>query len=459
MDRPSGSRLITAALAVVVGLVLADSSVVVLALPEIYRQLDVSVSAVAWVLIAFNLVLACAAVPFAFVARRTGAARSASLGLVVFAAGSVGCAASGAIAPLIASRCVQALGGAAAVTSVLELMPPALGSERRAATLWATAGALGAALGPAAGGALTQLVSWESIFWVQVPVALVLLATLLPSVRRERGAAEVLAEPVPAGRPHLAANLALCLVSAALAAALFLIVLLLIEGWRHSPIAAAIAVSAMPAAALASRPLARTVADGRARAIAGAVLVAGGLAGLGLLPRASIVATLPSQLLVGVGLGLVLSALTEAALEGRAPQAIHGGWTLTARHAGVVLGLLVLTPVFTSDLVHERSAAEQAGTAALLDSPLPPLDKIDLAGRLHDVLATQHGKVPVIGAAFRPLPSDPIERRRTLSLEATMQDQLDRAATHAFSASFLIASGFALAALAGLALARARIEL
>ncbi len=65
----------------------------------------------------------------------------------------------------------------------------------------------------------------------------------------------------------------------------------------------------------------------------------------------------------------------------------------------------------------------------------------------------------MIGAAFRPLPSDPIERRRTLSLEATMRDQLDRAATHAFSASFLIASGFALAALAGLALARARIEL
>src|SRR5256885_11752907 len=109
----------------------------------------------------------------------------------------------------------------------------------------------------------------------------------------------------------------------------------LIEGWRHSPIVAALAISVMPAAALAARPLARSVADARARAGAGAILLAGGLAGLGLLPRALIVATFPSQVLVGVGLALVLSALTETALEGRSPQAIHGGWTIAARHAGV----------------------------------------------------------------------------------------------------------------------------
>ena len=53
------------------------------------------------------------------------------------------------------------------------------------------------------------------------------------------------------------------------------------------------------------------------------IVVGGGLAGLGLLPRALIVATFPSQILVGAGLALVLSALTETALEGRSPQAIH----------------------------------------------------------------------------------------------------------------------------------------
>ena len=139
----------------------------------------------------------------------------------------------------------------------------------------------------------------------------------------------------------------------------------------------------------------------------------------------------------------MLSALTETALEGRAPQAIHGGWTIAARHAGVVAGLLLLTPIFTADLVTERNAAEQAGTAALLDArPARHRTKIELAQRLGDQLTAERGKVPVIAPAFEPLPSDPAERANAVQLEADLQDELDRAATHAFSNSFLIAAGF-----------------
>ncbi|HEY7150048.1 MAG TPA: MFS transporter [Solirubrobacterales bacterium] len=448
-------RRLGGALAVAVGLVLADSSVVVLALPEIYRDFNVSVNAVIWVLVAFNLALAAAAVPAALAARRLGAARVTSAGLAAFALGGLLCGVSPSLAPLIGARCLQAVGGAAAVTGSLELLPYAIGSERRAAGVWATAGAIGAAIGPAAGGLLTELVSWQSIFLVQVPIAVAVAVPVLSVARRESSGVSRRGELRATGRPHLAPNLALGLVSAALAAALFLIVLLLIEGWRESPIVAALAVSVMPLAALCARPLARAVDDSRARAAAGAILVAGGLAGLGLLPRALIVATFPSQVLVGVGLTLVLSALTEAALEGRAPQAIHGGWTIAARHAGVVAGLLVLTPIFTADLVHERNAAEQSGTAALLDAGLPALTKIDLAQRLGDQL-TERGKVPAIGPAFDPLPSDPAERAAALRLKADLQDDLDRAATHAFSNSFLIAAAFGLAALAPIALARRR---
>ena len=412
-------------------------------------------NAVIWVLVAFNLVLAAAAVPGAHAARRFGAARVTSVGLGAFALGGLLCGVSPSLAPLIAARCLQAVGGAAAVTGSLELLPYAVGSERRAAGVWATAGAIGAALGPAVGGLLTELVSWQSVFLVQVPASIAVAVPVLAVARRESSGASRRSELRETGRPRLAPNLALGLVSAALAAALFLIVLLLIEGWRQSPVVAALAVSVMPLAALAARPLARAVADARARAAAGAILVAGGLAGLGLLPRALIVVTFPSQVLVGVGLTLVLSALTEAALEGRAPQAIHGGWTIAARHAGVVAGLLVLTPIFTADLVTERNAAEQSGTAALLDADLPVLTKIDLAQRLAGQLSEQ-GKVPAIGPAFEPLPSDPAERSSALRLKSTLQDDLDRAATHAFSNSFLIAAAFALAALLPIALGRRR---
>ena len=122
---------------------------------------------------------------------------------------------------------MQGVGGAAAVCAALELLPEIAGGERRAVRIWAAAGVAGAALGPAIGGLLTQLISWQSIFVAQVPLA------LIPAVVVFRRGAPVVARR--AGLPHIAANLALGLLSAGLAAVLFLLVLLLVEGWRMPP--------------------------------------------------------------------------------------------------------------------------------------------------------------------------------------------------------------------------------
>ena len=446
------------ALALAVGLVLADSSIVVLALPQIYRELDTSVAGVTWVLVSFNLVMAVAAVPAAHLARRVGPGRAAAVGLAVFAGAGIACAASEQLSTLIAARCVQALGGAAAVTAALELLPATVGSERRATEVWVAAGATGAALGPALGGLLTELVSWQSIFLVQVPVALAAGVPILGVARHEAATGVLSAELRRTGRPHLLANLALAMVSAAIAGALFLLVLLLIEGWQLQPIGAALVVSAMPLAALAGARIGRWVPDARARAAAGAILVSGGLAALALLPHAEVALTIPPQILVGIGLALVLSALTETALAGRAPQAIHGGWTISARHAGVVVGLLALTPIFTHDIAAQRHDAIEAGTAVILDSRVPALLKIDLARRIEDRLEGERGKVPTIGPAFDPLPDDPAERAEALRLRDELQEQLNRGATHAFSPSFGLAALIGLLALIPIGLAR-RIEL
>jgi MFS family permease len=443
-----------AALALAVGLVLADSSVVVLALPEIYRELDTSVAGVTWVLVSFNLVMALAAVPAALLARRVGPGRAAAVGLAIFAGAGLACGLAEELSTLILARCVQALGGAAAVTAALELLPATVGSERRAAAVWAAAGATGAALGPAIGGLLTELVSWQSIFLLQVPVALVAAVPILAVARHEAATGVIEPELRRTGRPHLWANLALAMVSAAIAAALFLLVLLLIEGWRLSPIGAAVVVSAMPLAAILGSRLTERGADARSRAAAGAILVSGGLAGLAFLPKATVALTLPPQILVGVGLSLVLSALTETALGGRAPQAIHGGWTISARHAGVVVGLLALTPIFTADIAQQRHDAINAGTAVILDSPVNPLLKLDLAEKVSQRLGAERGKVPTIGPAFESLPSDPAQRAEVEELRDELQDQLDRGATHAFSTSFLLAALLGLIALAPIGLAR-----
>jgi predicted MFS family arabinose efflux permease len=344
-----------AAICLAVGLVLADSSVAVLALPAIYRELDVALGDLHWVLTAFNIALAVAAVPVASLVRR-GAGTTFVAGLVLFGLASLGCALAPGFGALVGLRAVQAIGGAAVVVAALALLPPLLASQRRAVAVWVAAGTVGAALGPAAGGVLTETISWRAVFAVQAPLAL----AALPFVLGLRGTA---AGSAPRSRVLIGPNVALALVSAGLAAALFLVVLLLIEGWGLSPVEAAAVVTALPLAALATARFAGRVPDTRARSAAGATLVTGGLAALGLLPCAAWGWTIAPQLLVGAGLALAFSGLTEAALVGRRPQAIHGAVTVAARHGGIVLGLLLLTPLLVTDLDRQSVAAEEAGAA------------------------------------------------------------------------------------------------
>jgi MFS family permease len=436
-----------ALLALGVGLALADSSIVTLALPEILGELDVAITTVAWVLTSFNLVLAVVAVPAAYVARRRPAA-SYAVGVVVFAGASLACGLAPSFEVLVAARCVQAVGAALLVAAALDLLAQVQGSDERALRTWVAAGVVGAALGPAAGGVLTQLLGWESIFLVQVPIALVLLLAV-----RGLAAAPV---PRPAGRPSLAANTALLLVAGGLVAALFLVVLLLVDGWGMSPAAAGVVVTVMPLTAIAVGRL-RPASLGAVRGAAcGVILLAGGLAALALMPRAGWGWTLPPQLLVGAGLGLTLRALTELALRDRPDQVVHGGWTIAARHAGVVLGLLLLAPVLTSALDENREEAIRAGAAVVLDSEIPPLDKLRVAQDVLDEVdrSSELGELPDVARALEGRPDEPEWR----ALLEGLQEQLDRAVTSAFSGPFLLAAGLSLLALVPLAFLRRRVS-
>jgi MFS family permease len=431
-----------AVLGLSVGIVLADSSVVTIALPEILAQYHVELETLAWVLTAFNLALALAALPAAFVARRRPAPVF-GVGIVVFAAASLACAFSPSFGGLVAGRAVQGVAGAAVVCAALDLLRQVTGANASAARVWILAGIAGAALGPAAGGILTQLLGWESIFFVQAPFVLLALFAL-------RGARAVpAAERVE--RPHLGANAALLLISGALVGALFLLVILLINGWRLEPLAAGLVVTIMPLAAIAATRFGSSIAPLWARAASGVLLIAGGLAALGWLPHAGAGWTVAPQLALGAGLGFALSALTERALAGRSAQAVHGAWTIAARHAGVVLGLLLLTPIFTTDLDRSEDNALAAGTAAVLDSRIPPLDKLAVA---RDILvavdeAKDEARIPdvqdVVGERDDPAYVD---------LASALQDQLDRAVTNSFSRAFLAAALLGLVALAPIVLGR-----
>jgi len=434
--------------AATVGLVLADSSIVTLALPEILRQFDASVFGVSWVLTTFNIVLAAAVLPAARTARRLDARAVWAAGICVFAAASLWCALSESIGVLIAGRCVQALGGAFVVSAAIELTAGTRGSHRAAAGVWGAAGVVGLAVGPAAGGLLTELLSWEAIFVLQVPVVLALPAAFAPASRA--------VEAGPAGRLELAPEAALGLLSAGLTGALFLLVLLLIEGWRNTPLEAAAVVSVMPAATVGGALIVRRFGHARTVVASGAVLVGGGLAALGLLPDAAVGWTVPPQLLIGAGLALALPGLTQRALSARDPKGERAAATVAARHAGIVVGLLVLTPIFTAELDSQHEAARLSGTALLLDAPLSPGTKVDLAGEIADQIEQADGRLPELAPAFRRVEPEPGARRDLARLAQDLEEEVDKAATHAFSNAFLAAAALALAALAPILLGRQR---
>ena len=159
---PFGQAAIWAAVA----LAFADSSIVVLALPDLLRQLDTSISGVSLVITIYNAAVVVATPLVVWLVRRAGARACLHAGLILFAAGSAGCALSGSLELLVALRVVQALGGAFLLASAL----PTLGVRR-----WSVAAAVGAALGPAIGGLLTEALDWRAIFAFQAPVALAAL--------------------------------------------------------------------------------------------------------------------------------------------------------------------------------------------------------------------------------------------------------------------------------------------
>jgi MFS family permease len=428
-----------------VGLVLADSSITVLALPSIHRDFQIEIGDLAWVLTSFNLALAIASIPAGWVVRRAGAARAGIAGLVIFAAACGGCAFASGFGQLLAWRCLQAVGGAVAVMAALNLLT-GLASHERAIALWTAAGSAGAALGPAIGGALTETLSWEAVFAAQIPLALIpvpFLRTVIPA-----------AQQLTSTGVRWGPVVGLTFTSAGLAAALFLVVLLLVEGWHLSPIAAAAAVTVLPVAAIVVVPTMRRVDQPSARAVAGVLLVGGGLAALGLMPHAGWVWTVPPQILVGAGLSLALASLTHGALVGN-PSELHSGMTIAARHAGVVLGLVLLSPVLVADLQNGNDVAEQAGTALLLEADISAETKTQLAEAIFDRIERRPGRAPDLRPVFRSVDSAAVDRSEVRALEEGVADMLERVASASFSRSFLIAAALSIVALVPTALFKA----
>lgn len=154
-----------------------DNLVVTTALPVIRTSLDATLGELEWMVNAYTLTFAVLLLTGAALGDRFGRRRLFVIGLVVFTAGSALAALAPTTTTLILARAVQGLGGAILTPLSLTILSAAVPPERRAVALgaWGGIAGLAIAIGPLIGGAITEGVAWQWIFWVNVPIGLLVL--------------------------------------------------------------------------------------------------------------------------------------------------------------------------------------------------------------------------------------------------------------------------------------------
>ena len=201
------SRLVAVLVITAVALAFADASVVALALPDLYDEFDTTIVGVSWVLTTYALVVAVVAVPVTLLHRRLPPLGLVLTGIVVFAAASIVAGAAGDLTVLLVARALQGLGATLLLAGSLPVLGAVMGTEDRARRWWALA-TVGAVLGPALGGVLTQLLDWRAIFYVQAPiVAAALLVGVEPAARALRGEGRLHGRPGIGRRQQVLANI------------------------------------------------------------------------------------------------------------------------------------------------------------------------------------------------------------------------------------------------------------
>jgi hypothetical protein len=420
-------------IALAASLVFADATIVTLALPDLLVDLDTTVYGVAAVLAVYTAALGGTAL---FAQRMLRVARyewtgTGALGL--FSLASIVCALSERLGVLLAARAAQGIAGGIVLTVAGASLAP------RAARAWVLVGVLSAAAGPVVGGALTQAFSWRAIFVAQAPVPLV--AAVLWRTWSNA--------PPPSGartRPALRPILALGLLSGALAALLFGVVLLLVVGWAMRPLSAALAVTLVPVSAFAG-VLVRGHAE--TRVVAGCGLIGGGIGALAFLPSNAVGWLVVPECVAGFGMGLALAPLLEHVLPERAHSS--RATNLAVRHLGITLALVALAPVIAHDLDAATDRAKLRTVAVVLDAPIAPGEKLRIAPLLVASVRSDHPLTAVRSDARTARRTvSPADRPRFDAMFDRVETVFVSAASDAFHRAFLISA--ALAFLAALVL-------
>ena len=164
-------------LVVVIGAFMSflDSSIVNVALPNMMAVLGVSTEDIQWVLTSYMLTCGIVIPASAFLCRRFGHRRIYIISLIIFTAGSALCGLSWNLNAMIAARIIQALGGGLIIPVSMAIVYYLVPREKMGIAMgfWGLAAVLGPSVGPTLGGYLVDAISWEWIFYVNVPIGLI----------------------------------------------------------------------------------------------------------------------------------------------------------------------------------------------------------------------------------------------------------------------------------------------
>lgn len=170
-------------------MLLVDTTVVLVALPDIAEDTDSTYADLQWVVDAYALALAALLLGLGALADIVGRKRVYVVGLVVFTLASLLCGVAPGTGTLVAARVVQGVGGAAMLATAIAMIGAVYqGRDRGVAFgIWGAVAGASAALGPVIGGLLTEHVGWRAIFLINLPVGVVALVLTLRWVRESHG--------------------------------------------------------------------------------------------------------------------------------------------------------------------------------------------------------------------------------------------------------------------------------
>jgi EmrB/QacA subfamily drug resistance transporter len=189
MNHKSGLMWAFALTSTAAFMVTLDNLVVTTAIPVIRRDLHASIGGLEWTVNAYTLTFAVLLLTGAALGDRFGRRRLLAIGLGIFTVASAAAALAPTIGALDAARAVQGLGGAIVLPLTLTILSSSVPPERRGLAFgaWGGISGLAVAFGPVVGGAVVNGLSWHWVFWLNVPIGILLVPLVLTRLEESRG--------------------------------------------------------------------------------------------------------------------------------------------------------------------------------------------------------------------------------------------------------------------------------